>query len=67
MKKMFLLGLTTLMTVTAMAQEPKSQEQTKVEEGKLIVEYYDTNILESTCNVHSNRTVKLKKKTKLFI
>lgn len=33
MKKMFLLGLTTLMTVTAMAQEPKSQEQTKVKEG----------------------------------
>lgn len=41
--------------------------QTKIEDGKLFVEYYDTNILETTLEVHSDRTVKLKKKTKLFI
>lgn len=41
--------------------------QTRVEDGKLLVEYYDTNILENTCEVHSNKTIKLKKKTKLFI
>lgn len=41
--------------------------ETKVENGKLYVEYYDTNILESVVEVQSNRTVKLKKKTKLFL
>ena len=41
--------------------------QTKIDDGKLFVEYYDTNILEITIEVHSDRTVKLKKKTKLFI
>lgn len=41
--------------------------ETKVEEGKLFVEYYDTNILENTCEVHSDKTIKLKKKTKLFL
>ena len=41
--------------------------ETKVEEGKLYAEYYDTNILENVVEVQSNRTVKLKKKTKLFL
>ena len=41
--------------------------ETKVEDGKLYVEYYDTNILENIVEVQSNRTVKLKKKTKLFL
>lgn len=41
--------------------------ETKVEEGKLFVEYYDANILENTCEVYSNKTIKLKKKTKLFL
>ncbi len=41
--------------------------ETKVEDGKLIVECYDTNILENSFEVQSNQTVKLKKKTKLFI
>lgn len=41
--------------------------QTKIDDGKLLVEYYDTNILETTIEVYSDRTVKLKKKTKVFI
>ena len=41
--------------------------ETKVEEGKLFASYYDTNILENTCQIESKKTVKLKKKTKLFI
>ena len=40
--------------------------ETKVVDGKLIVEYYDTNILENTYEIECNRTIKLKKKTKLF-
>ena len=41
--------------------------ETKVEDGKLFATYYDTNILENTYEIYSNRTVKLKKKVKLFI
>lgn len=41
--------------------------ETKVEDGKLYVEYYDTNILENIVEIKSDRTVKLKKKTKLFL
>lgn len=41
--------------------------ETKVEDGKLFVEYYDTNILESRCEIQSDKTVKLKKKIKLFV
>lgn len=41
--------------------------ETKVEDGKLFVEYYDTNILETRCEIQSDKTVKLKKKVKLFI
>ena len=40
--------------------------ETKVEDGKLYAEYYDTNILENIVEIQSNRTTKLKKKTKLF-
>ncbi len=41
--------------------------ETKVEDGKLLAEYYDTNILESRCEIQSEKTVKLKKKVKLFV
>ena len=41
--------------------------ETKVEDGKLFATYYDTNILENTYEIHSDKTVKLKKKTKLFV
>ncbi|MCI9177771.1 MAG: hypothetical protein HFJ28_04260 [Clostridia bacterium] len=41
--------------------------ETKIENGKLYAQYYDTNILETTCEIPSNKTVKLKKKTKLFV
>ncbi len=41
--------------------------ETKVEDGKLFATYYDTNIIENTYEIYSNRTVKLKKKVKLFI
>ena len=41
--------------------------QTRVTEGKLYIEYYDENILENTIQLQSDRTLKLKKKTKLFI
>ena len=41
--------------------------ETKIEDGKLYAQYYDTNILETTCEIPSNKTVKLKKKTKLFV
>ncbi len=41
--------------------------QTRVTEGKLCIEYYDENILENTIQLQSDRTLKLKKKTKLFI
>lgn len=41
--------------------------ETKVEDKKLFAEYYDGNILETTYQIYSSKTVKLKKKTKLFI
>ena len=41
--------------------------ETKVEEGKLFATYYDTNIIENTYEIYSNKTVKLKKKVKLFM
>ena len=41
--------------------------ETKVKDGKLFIEYYDTNILETRIEFHSDRTVKLNRKTKLFI
>ncbi len=41
--------------------------ETKVEEGKLFIEYYDTNILENKIQLYSDKTIKLNKKTKLFV
>lgn len=41
--------------------------ETKVEDKKLFADYYDGNILETTYEIYSKKTVKLKKKTKLFI
>ena len=41
--------------------------ETKVEDGKLFIEYYDTNILENKIEFHSDKTIKLNKKTKLFV
>jgi len=41
--------------------------ETKVEKGKLFIEYYDTNVLENVIEVHSKKIIKLNKKTKLFI
>lgn len=41
--------------------------ETKVEDGKLYVEYYDERILETTVQVESDKTIRLKKRTKLFI
>ena len=41
--------------------------ETKVEDGKLFIEYYDTNILENQIELYSDKTIKLNKKTKLFI
>lgn len=41
--------------------------ETRITEGKLFVDYYDEKVLETTVQVESDRTVKLKKKTKLFI
>lgn len=38
----------------------------KILDGKLFVEYYDTNILETTIEVESNKTIKLNKRTKLL-
>lgn len=40
---------------------------TRIVEGKLYVDYYDEEVLETTVQVQSDRTVKLKKKTKIFI
>ena len=40
---------------------------TRVTDGKLYVEYYDENVLETTVQVQSDRTIRLKKKTKIFI
>ena len=41
--------------------------ETKVEDGKLFATYYDSNVIENTYEIYSNRTVKLKKKVKLFV
>ena len=41
--------------------------ETKVEDGKLFIEYYDTSILENKIEFYSDKTIKLNKKTKLFI
>lgn len=41
--------------------------ETKVEDGKLFIEYYDTNILENRIELYSDKTIKLNKKTKLFV
>ena len=41
--------------------------ETRIENGKLVIGYYDTNILEKEAIIESDRTIKLKKKTKLFI
>lgn len=41
--------------------------ETKVEEGKLFIEYYDTSILENRIELYSDKTIKLNKKTKLFV
>lgn len=41
--------------------------ESKVTNGKLYVEYYDENILETKVEMQSDRTIRLKKKTKLFI
>lgn len=39
----------------------------KIQDGKIVVEYYDEKVLETTIQVESDKTVKLKKKVKLFI
>lgn len=36
--------------------------ETKVEEGKLFIEYYDTSILENRIELYSDKTIKLNKK-----
>lgn len=41
--------------------------ETKVEENRLFATYYDINVIENTYEIYSNKTVKLKKKVKLFI
>lgn len=41
--------------------------ETKVENRKLYAQFYDGNILETSYEINSNKTVKLRKKTKLFI
>ena len=41
--------------------------ETKVKDGKLCIEYYDEKVLEKTIELQSNRTVRLKKKVKLFV
>ena len=41
--------------------------ETSVKEGKLYIEYYDEKVLENTIQLQCDRTVRLKKKTKLFI
>ena len=40
--------------------------ETKVEEGKLYVEYYDEKVMETKMQIQSDKTIKLKKKTKKF-
>lgn len=41
--------------------------ETKVIDGKLYAQYYDENVLEASIEVQSDKTVKLKKKAKVFI
>lgn len=41
--------------------------ETKVIENKLCIEYYDEKVLETTVELKSDRTVRLKKKVKLFV
>ena len=41
--------------------------ESKVEAGKLFIEYYDTSILENRIELYSDKTIKLNKKTKLFV
>lgn len=41
--------------------------ETRVAEGKLYADYYDEKVLETTVQIQSDKTVVLKKKTKLFI
>ena len=41
--------------------------ETKIEDGKLFIEYYDTSILENRIELYSDKTIKLNKKTKLFV
>lgn len=40
--------------------------ETKVKDGKLYIEYYDEKVLETTIELQCDRTVRLKKKVKLF-
>lgn len=39
----------------------------KIQDRKIVVEYYDEKVLETTIQLESDKTVKLKKKVKLFI
>lgn len=41
--------------------------EAKVENGRLFIQYYDTNILENVIEYQSDKTIKLNKKTKLFV
>ena len=41
--------------------------KTKVKDEKLFIEYYDVNILETTIELQPEKTIKLNKKTKLFV
>lgn len=41
--------------------------ETKVKDGKLYIEYYDEEVLETTVELQCDRTVRLKKKVKLFV
>ena len=41
--------------------------RTKVKDEKLLIEYYDVNVLETTIELQPEKTIKLNKKTKLFV
>lgn len=41
--------------------------ETRIADGKLYADYYDEKVIETTVQIQSDRTVKLKKKTKLFL
>lgn len=41
--------------------------ETSVKDGGLYIEYYDEKVLENTVQLQCNRTVRLKKKVKLFV